>query len=283
MKRYFALLSLCLFVFGCLSGCIGTTDDPTKDPTDGTLPVLNAVTFSIGKADATLIWTAEHAILIDAGEIEDAAEILRYMQRKGIAKLDAFIITHFDKDHVGGASGIIEGTAIDRIYATYDSKVSAEVDAYRAALTAKSITPTVVREKTAVSYGDIRLVIYPPHEESYSVKESNNSSLAVHMTYGENRFLFAGDAEEIRIAELLTEDGLACDLMKVPYHGNDLENLPALLALCKPTWGIVTCSDKNPEEQGKMTALREADVTVFLSRHGDIEFTSNGKKITVTQ
>ena len=97
--------------------------------------------------------------------------------------------------------------------------------------------------------------------------------------------VFAADAEEARIAELLSmpREKLACDLMKVPYHGNDLANLDQLLALATPHYGIITCSDKNPEEQGKMDTLRQAGVSVFLTRNGNVEFSSNGVSVSVSQ
>ena len=116
MKRSVFLLVLLFLPLLCLGGC--TPEEPPIGPPGegtGTLPLLNAVTFSIGKADATLIYTAESAVLIDAGEDEDAAEILRFMQRKGIDKLDAFIITHYDKDHVGGADGILKADALPTV------------------------------------------------------------------------------------------------------------------------------------------------------------------------
>lgn len=286
MKRLFFLPVLLLVALLCLGGCFGTEEPPIGPPGSETdeLPTLNGITFGIGEADATLLWNSNHAILIDAGEDEDAAEILRFMQRKGIKKLDALIVTHFDKDHVGGADGILNGVAVDAVYETFaiaEKETTADVISYRAVLSQKAMQATVVRERTELTFGDAKYVIYPPEKNSYNKKESNNSSLAVHLTYGETAFLFAADAMEDRINELVRIEGLTCDLLKVPYHGNHLSNLPALLAHTQPKYGIITCSDKNPEAESKIADLRAANVTVFLTRMGDVEYTSNGLKVTV--
>lgn len=286
MKRLFFTSALLLLALLCLGGCLGTEEPPIGPPGDTTnaLPNLNGITFSIGEADATLLWNESHAVLIDAGEEEDAAEILRYMQRKGIKKLDALIVTHFDKDHVGGADGILNGITVNAVYETFaveEKESTADVLSYRSVLSQKAIEATVVREKTELTFGEAKYVIYPPEKESYNKKESNNSSLAVHLTYGETAFLIAADAMEDRINELVRIEGLTCDLLKVPYHGDHVSNLPALLAHVKPKYGIVTCSDKNPESDTKIADLRAADVTVFLTRMGDVEYTSNGLKVTV--
>lgn len=283
------MLSLMLFLPACAGigfpASSSTTTSTTGSNPQPTLSTLHAVTFSIGKADATLIYHEDFAVLIDAGEEEDAAEILLYMSRKGIRELDALILTHYDKDHVGGADGILRGIPVKAVYGTYPSKESEEYDQYLAALSELQITPSVLREETQLSFGNAIFRIYPPAAESYAEKESNNSSLVLHLTYGQTRFLFAADAEEARIAELLSmpREKLACDLMKVPYHGNDLANLDQLLALATPHYGIITCSDKNPEEQGKMDTLRQAGVSVFLTRNGNVEFSSNGVSVSVSQ
>ena len=286
MKHLFFLLTVLLVPLVCLCSCLGTEEPPVGPPGEEikTLPTLNGITFSIGEADATLLWNEDHAVLIDAGEEEDAAEILRFMQRKGIKKLDALIVTHFDKDHVGGADGILNGIAVDAVYETFaiaEKESTDDVISYRATLAQKGMQATVVREKTSLTFGDAKYVIYPPHKDSYNKKESNNSSLAVHLSYGETAFLFAADAMEDRISELVTEENIACDLLKVPYHGDVLNNLSLLLTHTTPKYGIITCSDKNPETPSKLSALQNADVTVFLTRMGDVEFSSNGKKVTM--
>ena len=288
MRR--ALCFLLIFSMLLLGGCempdTGTHETPGGDKTENTLPTLTTVVFSIGKADAILIYNEQHAILIDAGEVEDAAEILAYLKKEKIEQLDALILTHYDKDHVGGAAGVIEGIAIKEVYGTYQSKKSEEYDRYQEALASKSLTPTVVSTRHALLYDALKLVIYPPHENAYEEKESNNSSLVIHMTYGETTYLFGGDAQELRIRELLEEHetsglSLDCDFMKVPYHGNPLENLPALLAITTPDYAVITCSDKNPVDPSKTAALRDAGARVFLTRAGNVYATSNGKTLTV--
>ena len=46
--------------------------------------------------------------MIDTGEAENAPRILEALKEKNVDHLDALIISHFDKDHVGGAAQILE-------------------------------------------------------------------------------------------------------------------------------------------------------------------------------
>lgn len=284
MRRFFCFLLLLslLLLPGCETGT-GTpsTDDTGKTPAN-TLPTLTTVVFSIGKADAILIHNEEYAILIDAGEVEDAAEVLAYLKKEKIDRLDALILTHYDKDHVGGAAGILNGIAVGEVYGTRASKESEEYDLYTAALADKGLSATIVSETLNLFYGDIHMKLYPPQAAEYDKKESNNSSLAIHMTYGETAYFFGGDAQEERVAELLQlGKALDCDFMKVPYHGNAIDNLPALLSITTPDYAVITCSDKNPEDPTKTAALRDMGARVFLTRAGNVYAISDGVTLTV--
>ncbi len=279
-RRIFTgLLSLFLLV-----SAISLTSCPTPDTGDGEpLPLLETVVFSIGKADAILLYGECGTVLIDTGEIEDGAEVLSFLRKKGISKIDALFLTHYDKDHVGGAPDILRSIEVTAVYGTYPSKESEEYDAYMAALAEKGLKPTVVRETTVLSFGNLTLTVYPPEITAYAEKESNNSSLAILARYGNHRFLFAGDAEEARTAELIATPGLEADFLKAPYHGNMTENFSALLSYIKPRYAAITCSDKNPEESAKTDALHAAGVDSYLTRHGNIYIRSDGRTLSVRQ
>ena len=59
--------------------------------------------LDVGKADAILVTTENSAVLIDTATNKMGDEVLDHIRARGIEKLDLLIITHYDKDHVGGA------------------------------------------------------------------------------------------------------------------------------------------------------------------------------------
>lgn len=261
------------------------TPTPTPGPTPGPkvdpLPPLRCVVFSIGKADASLLYGDGFAVLIDAGESEDVQEILTYLKVKQITRLDALIVTHFDKDHVGGAAGILDSIPVSAVYTTYRVKESDEIAAFDAAMIRAGLTETVVKNTLSLSFGEhMTMTVWPPESTDYKKDASNNSSLVTRVTYGDCALLFAADAQEARVAELLDGRDLSADFLKVPYHGNDVSNLPALLAAVKPAYAAVTCSDKNPEETGKAAALSAAKAETFLTRAGNVYVWCDGLTLT---
>ncbi len=254
-----------------------------ETPETGPAADLQARFFDAGKADAILLTTRNSAVLIDAGEKGFGKTILAYLEEAGVQRLDALIVTHFDRDHVGGAAKVLEGVAVDRVYQSNRPKDSEEYDAYLRALAAAGIEPVTVREACGFTLDGVSYAIDPPRQKEYSEEKSNNSSLIVSVTNGENRFLFTGDAQTARLEEFIDSGLAACDVLKIPHHGKDEPLLPALLASARPAFAVVTSSDEEPESEAVMEALEQAGVQTLLTRRGAVTILSDGSSISVRQ
>ena len=108
----------------CIVFCVGLiliplylnsrTPDTNRlsDDESGTLTVTVA---DLGKADAILLQSGEHAMLIDAGYEKSSDDLLALLEKQGVSHLEALVLTHFDKDHVGGADHVLEELEVDRL------------------------------------------------------------------------------------------------------------------------------------------------------------------------
>ncbi len=276
-------LCLCLLLSLLCTACACTGPDTPQAP-GASDAMLHTAFLSVGKADAALIYTEGLAILIDTGEDPDATAVLGFLQAHGIQQLDLLILSHYDKDHIGGAAAILEEFPVQAVYAASPVKESDAMDRYTAALASRGITPHIVQQKTVLSIGTLSLTLLPPDSLSYAEKTSNNTSLVVRAVYGDTAMLFAGDIQEARIKELLQSgEDISCDLLKVPYHGNNIDNLAAFLAASAPSYGIVTCSEEEPLKSGKRADLRAAGVQIYQTVDGTVLSQSDGKTWTITQ
>ena len=84
--------------FGLFKGCNKELDNAD----------FKMTMYDIGKADCFLLEVDGKNIMIDSGLSKNKEEILKSLEKKDIEKLDYFIITHMDKDHIGSADNIIE-------------------------------------------------------------------------------------------------------------------------------------------------------------------------------
>lgn len=275
-SKLFLIIFLISLLF--LDGCKGKTSavDAVQD--------LKITFFNVGKGDAILIETENTSMLIDAGYDDTSEVILDYLKGLGKEDLDYLILTHFDKDHVGGADGILEAVTVERILQPDYESDSGQYREYREALELVNQQPELVTDTLILSFDGAECLIYPPQQKEYE-EEDNDFSLVISMTYGQQRFLFAGDCEKERLKELLnqTEFELKHDLLKVPHHGRKEKNSEEFLEAVSPQIAVITCSLEEPGDEKIRKILRQESAQIYLTSEGTITCTSDGEQINILQ
>ena len=276
-KRLALLLAAALLCTGC------SRSDMETVPEGAPAAELEVRFFNAGKADAILLSTKSTAVLIDTGEKGFGKTILEYLEEKDIRHIDCLILTHFDKDHVGGAAKVINSIPVDRLLQSNQPKDSEEYENYVKACEGAGIEPVTVREICTFILDGVRYEVDPPRQLEYGEDSSNNSSLMVTVQNGEDRFLFAGDAQTLRLEEYLDSDPAGCDVLKLPHHGREEPLLEDLLAAVQPAFAVITSSEEEPESQAVLDTLAARGVRVLLTREGAVTMYSSGGEITVEQ
>ncbi len=239
--------------------------------------------FSLGKADSFAIVTGEGTVLIDCGESGQGDIILEWLKQQGIDRIDTLIITHFDKDHVGGAAKVLKKIPVSRVLQSNSPKDSKEYRKYLSALALAGLEAETVREELSFTLGDAAFTVYPPERESYAKDPSNNSSLVTAMRHGECSFLFTGDAESARLQELVEEKLGQFDFLQVPHHGVWQTQLISLLNMVQPEAAVITSSEKEPEDQATVSLLEKYAGQILLTREGEVDILSDGSSLSVCQ
>ena len=239
--------------------------------------------FEFGKADAYLISAGDSAVLIDSGESGAGKLIVQYMKEQGIRDLDCLILTHFDKDHVGGAAKVLKSVPVQRVLQSNSPRDSKQMEKYLKALDQADFEAETVREAVTFSLGGAEFTVYPPQKEDYDKDPSNNSSLVTSVKFGENSFLFTGDSESARLAEDLGLDLGKYDLLQIPHHGEWDMLLVSLVRATDPYLAVITSSEEEPEDKRTLQLLEQEGVEALLSREGELDIVSNGTEISVTQ
>ncbi len=221
-------------------------------------------------ADSILLQSGGANVLIDTGLEEDAGALAEKLQALDVERIDLMILTHPDKDHIGGASLLLDIFDVVQVVQTSCVKDSVLQNRLNRKLEEEAVLIPETRQE--FGYGDLHLTLYPPKEAAY--EDANNYSLAVLAEYEGRTFFFAGDAKKKRIGELLEETLPGVDVYKVAHHGRDNGRSKDLILLLCPQIAIVTA-----QEAGKKTkkALAEAGAEVYTTFGEDIHMTvTNG-------
>ncbi len=272
MKKILCALMMCMMI--CLCGC-AKADSETMEIT-----VLQA-----DKADAILIETQKGCVLIDTGLEENKDDLLSLLDEKGITSLYAMIITHFDKDHVGGADWVLNSLEVSHVYTSYQTKESDDITSYEEALKQAGLKEVEINGTQSFSLGDAHFEINGA-SGSYEKNESNNSSLIVKVTFGSRTYLFMGDAQNERIEEYLANNDADADFLKVPYHGHYMKSLAALIEAVSPESAVITNGISEPEakEIAKTVSLfAENGTDVYQTVNGTVTVVCTQDGFTLTQ
>ncbi len=244
---------------------------------------MKVYAFNAGKADSFLIYNADFAVLIDTGEKELGDTIIEYLNANNIKKLDYLVITHFDKDHVGSASKIIDEVDVGKILQSNYPKESKVYARYLEEIEDENVSVETVREDLKFTLGDVCFAVNAPAEEEYVADPSNNSSLIVSVYYGETSWLFMGDAEDLRLSEWLAINDEQYDFIKVPYHGHYQARLGDLAAETAPKYAVITSSEEEMEDDSTVSIFEDAGAKVYLLRKGALLFSTDGENIATSR
>lgn len=229
-------------------------------------------------ADCAIFLSRGACVVIDTGEAQDGEHILSLLEEKDVETIDCLILTHPDKDHIGGAAQIFEKVPVKQVVAPYYTKNNTRYEDLQFQMANLSIPCiTLLRGKELV-FGELAFYIWPPEKLDY--EGDNDYSLAVLVCHGSVRMFFGGDAQKQRIKEYMRYKIGKVDLYKVSYHGRDIAAQTLLIQELAPDYAIVTA-----KEAGEMTkqALEGVSAQIFFTREQDICFQSDGEKLILLE
>lgn len=175
----------------------------------------------IGQGDAVFVRSEGEIALIDTGP--DPALMRRCMSELGIDRVNLLVLTHYDLDHVGGASALL-GKA-DRVFVGPSS--DPEDDLQRARFSARGATVEQVSRGPSGLLGDLRWQILWPPARLGSIEPGNPASVSLGFepvgscADGCLSSLFPGDLGEDAQNKLLAAGPVGrVDVVKVAHHGS---------------------------------------------------------------
>ncbi|MFQ5010347.1 MBL fold protein [Clostridioides difficile] len=237
--------------------------------------------LSTGKSDCILVEIGNKVIMIDTGEDKNGKQIVDRLKEKGINTLDYLILTHLDKDHIGGVDSVLSSVKVKNIIQANYKKDSKQYDEYIDSLKKADIEPVLLKDNMNIVINSAEINIHPASKSKY--ESSNDYSIITNISYGAYKFLFAGDAEEERLSEFINGNTLKYDFVKMPHHGRYDKLTEAFLESISPQYAVITCSEKKEPEEGVLKILERLNIKTFLTSNGEVVINSDGKTLSVNQ
>lgn len=288
------LLVFCLTAAGCADPSdapVSSVSAPTASPSTAAsaakpsaLPegTVRLCVLDVGKADCMLLTAGSRHILFDTGESQTAAQVSAWLTAQGVSRLELLVLTHNDKDHIGGAARLLRDLPVERIIqADYDED-SAAYTRYRDEAAACGLTPERLTAPLSLTVGGAELRLLPGERNDY--EDDNDFSLITEVTVGVRSMLLAGDAEKERLREYLgTAEPHRFDVVKLPHHGSwNGATKEFLTAFCGDCAIVSTSAEEKPAKKLRKW-FEENERRLLCTYDGTVTVLTDGSTLSVTQ
>ena len=269
------------------------TDSDALEDTNNTVATVNSsqttngnlvIDFiDVGQGDSILIRQGDATMLIDGGTSECKDSLLSFLQSENIDKFDYIIGTHAHEDHIGSLDDVVNTYDFDTILFPKSSTTTKTFENLVLAVKAKNKQFTAPEVGKVYELGDAVFQILAPNADSYA--SLNNYSIVIKLAYGDNTYLFTGDAESISESEMMDKGmDLSADVLKIGHHGSTTSTSKKFLEQVNPKYTVISCGRNNTYNHPTKTTmdkLKEANIPVYRTdEEGTIECVSDGTTIT---
>ena len=244
---------------------------------------LEVTFFDVGQGDAIFIETPyKNQILIDGGPnsliLEKLAQEMPFWDKT----IDLIILTHPDKDHVTGLLSVLESYDVERILWTGIVRDTSQYDKWKELIQEENAEIIIAHSSQEIKIGKVSLDILYPFEslEGEEIKDSNDTSIVSRLIFGNNSFLFTGDATKVSENKIISNCELNSDVLKVGHHGSKTSTSPKFLENVSPDIAVISCGKDNPYKHPHEIVLKnleEFGIKILRTdQDGDIKIISNG-------
>ena len=250
-------------------------------PTSGAKLKIHYI--DVGQGDSEFLELPNgQTMLIDAGNPGNGQQIIDYIKGLGHNKIDYLVATHPHADHIGGMATVVNSLDIVTFFAP---KVTTTTQTYKdliSALQSKKLGIHVAKAGVnMLKAGNLSADIIAP--VNISGDDLNQYSAVIMLTYGDNKFLFTGDAGEPSESQITAD--VKADVLKVGHHGSNTATSQTFLNKVHPKYAVIEVGTGNSyghPTAATLSKLQAIGATVYRTdKDGTIVFTSDAHTITV--
>ncbi len=249
-------------------------------------PMLRVTFLDVGQGDAIFIESPTGIqMLIDGGPgrsvLRQLSEVMGFWDRH----IDTVLLTHEDKDHVGGLPDVFSRYEIGTFVRTENQGESGEADLVD--VRAEEEGSRVIYARRGMQFdlggGAVLTVLFPDRDPSFL--ESNTSSIVARLTYGDTEFLFTGDSPQAIERYLISQDSLFLDsdVLKLGHHGSKTSTSQEFVEAVDPDYAIVS-AEKNsryghPHKEVVEVVTAQGATLLNTADLGSITFETDGRAL----
>lgn len=241
--------------------------------------------FDVGQGDAIFIETpGGRQILIDGGPDDAILEKLGRAMPFWDRTIDWVVLTHPHSDHLIGLLEVLKRYRVANILWTGVNCDNALCNTWKELVEEESANVFIAEAGLKIEDGLVSADILYPFEnlEAENMENLNNTSIVMRLNYGDDSFLFVGDAQKQVEKELMGRGALMdSDVLKVGHHGSKNASSPEFILAVSPEMAVISAGKDNsfghPAAETLATYQEYGIKTLITNINGDIKIICNSQ------
>ena len=236
---------------------------------------LEAHFLDVGHGDCIIITCDGEAMIIDGGIPSCSQQIYNYIKSLGISELKYAVATHPDADHIGGLPAAFHAANVQTLLSPVDQHEDNRFSTLLETAQEKTVPLVIPKAGEIFSLGNAQITVISP---VIQFADTNDLSLVLRLDYGENSFLFTGDASTAVERDLIARKAdIDTDVLKVSHHGSNSGTSSDFVAAVSPEYAVISCANMPSIEV--LYALAETRALI-TEQKGNVIIQSDGTTLT---
>ncbi len=196
--------------------------------------------LDVGQGLSAVVRTARHSLVFDTGpafsEDFDAGDavLVPYLRAEGISRVDMLIVSHGDRDHIGGLDSLLAQTSVTALLSSVADK-----------LEQRGVAASNCQAGQHWEWDGVRFEMLYPFPDMGS--RGNDASCVLRVSTAGAALLLPGDIEKRSEQALLARSpaALRADVLVAPHHGSNTSSTSAFLAAVRPRYALFPVGYRN--------------------------------------
>lgn len=239
--------------------------------------------LDVGQGLSVLIQSEGQTLIYDGGDRKTSSFVVSYLKEQHVESIDYLVSSHYDSDHMAGLIGCLKAFDVKNVISSDYVHDSQLYTSFVNAVKDKGLQMQHPSVGTTFQFGSASFEILAP--SSINPSDSNNNSVAIKVTNGNNSIVLTGDAESPSEAAMCsTGIDLSCDVLVLGHHGSATATSWDFLQATIPEYAVISCGTDNQyghPDKDTMDKLQSMGIQVYRTdKQGTITVTSDGTNLT---